>query len=71
MGTPLGVMMAPPVVYTPTKFEADRPNGLEIINGRTFLKGPSIALTLCLDLSLTVRKSVVIIKGPSNALVDS
>ena len=31
MVTLLGVVMAPPVVYTPTRFEADRPNGLEII----------------------------------------
>ena len=31
MVTPLGVMIDAPVVYNPTKFEADRPNGLEII----------------------------------------
>ena len=33
MVTPLSVVMAAPVVYTPTEFEADRPNGLEIITG--------------------------------------
>ena len=31
MVTLLGVVMDAPVVYTPTKFEADRPKGLEII----------------------------------------
>ena len=71
MVTPLGVVMASPVVYTSTKFEADRPNGLEIITNWNSLKDRVLLFTLFLDLSLTVRKSVVIIKGPSNALVDS
>ena len=31
MVTPIGVMADASVVYNPTKFEADRPNGLEII----------------------------------------
>ena len=43
MVTLLGVLKDTPESYNPTKFEADRPNGLGVITNRNFLKGPSKA----------------------------
>ena len=52
MVTLLGVLKDTPGSYNPTKFEADRPNGLEITANRSFLKGPSKATS---SLSLRSR----------------
>ena len=52
MDTLAGVLIDTLVVYTPTKFEADRPNGLEVITNRSFLKGPSKASISLLDLTV-------------------
>ena len=41
MVTLLGVLKDTPESYNPTKFEADRPNGLGVRANRSFLKGPS------------------------------
>ena len=38
MVTPLGVLKDTPESYNPTKFEADRPNGLGVITNRNSLK---------------------------------
>ena len=43
MVTPLGVLKDIPKSYNPTKFEADRPNGLGVMTNHNFLKGPSKA----------------------------
>ena len=43
MVTLLGVPKDTPESYNPTKFEADRPNGLGVITTRNFLKGLSKA----------------------------
>ena len=48
MVTLLGVLKGTPENYNPTKFEADRPNGLGVITNRSFLKGPSKATALSL-----------------------
>ena len=49
MVTLLGVLKDTSKSYNPTKFEADRPNGLEVTANRDFLKGPSKATSsLCL-----------------------
>ena len=50
MVTPLGVLKDTPESYNPTKFEADRPNGLGVTANRNFLKGPSKATSSLLDL---------------------
>ena len=52
MVTLLGVLKDTPESYNPTKFEADRPNGLGVITNRSFLKGPSKATS---SLSLRSR----------------
>ena len=52
MATPLGVLKDTPGMYNPTKFEADRPNGLGATANRIFLKGPSKATS---SLSLRSR----------------
>ena len=52
MATPLGVLKDTPGSYNPTKFEADRPNGLGVTANHSFLKGPSKATS---SLSLTSR----------------
>ena len=41
MVTPLGVLKDTPESYSPTNFEADRPNGLGVTANHNFLKGPS------------------------------
>ena len=43
MVTPLGVLKDTPERYNPTKYEADRPIGLEVTANRSSLKGPSKA----------------------------
>ena len=43
MVTLLGVLKDTPESYNPTKFEADRPNGLGVTANRNFLKGLSKA----------------------------
>ena len=48
MVTLLGGLRDTPESYKPTKFEADRPNGLGVIANRNFLKGPSKAHALSL-----------------------
>ena len=49
MVTPLGVLKDTPESYNPTKFEADRPNGLGVTANHNFLKGPSKATSLDLE----------------------
>ena len=43
MVTLLGVLKDTPKSYNPTKFEADRPNGVGVTANHNFLKGPSKA----------------------------
>ena len=52
MATPLGVLKDTPGSYNPTKFEADRSNGLGVTANHNFFKGPSKATS---SLSLRSR----------------
>ena len=45
MVTLVGVLKDTPKSYNPTKFQADRPNGLEVTANCNFLKGPSKAIS--------------------------
>ena len=67
MATPLGVLKDTTGMYNPTKFEADRPNGLGVIANRVFLKGPSKATS---SLSLRSRKLVPLSENSSHSLKD-
>ena len=49
MVTPLGVLKDTPESYDPTNFEADRPNGLEVITNRNSLKDRVKQQTLSLS----------------------
>ena len=52
MVTLLGILKDISESYNPTKFEADRPNGLGVTANHNFLKGPSKATS---SLSLRSR----------------
>ena len=63
MITPLGVLKDTPESYNSKKFEADRPNGLEVTANCNFLKGPSKATSFLslLDLKTgTFKRKIVL-----------